>query len=134
MVKKYNLEPLDVVPYSARHSRATIDLVTGVQLVDGETRLFVYEGQPASFEPLNAMGRLMKMLERKQPNSNTAFTLMNSSITFPARLYNSFEMPTKLIKLRAPLPQLLLRSVTGPKPAPSPRPCHSAAQLSGAAV
>ena len=89
--------------------REDLDLVTGVQLVDGETRLFVYEGQPASFEPLNAMGRLMKMLERKQPNSNTAFTLMNSSITFPARLYNSFEMPTKLIKLRAPLPQLLLR-------------------------
>lgn len=89
--------------------REDLDLVTGVQIVDGETRLFVYEGQPACFEPLNAMGRLMRMLERRAPNSNTAFTLMNSNITFPTRLYNSFEMPTKLIKLRATLPQLLLR-------------------------
>ena len=89
--------------------REDLDLVTGVQIVDGETRLFVYEGQPASFEPLNAMGRLMTLLERKQPNSPLAFTLMNSSITFPHRLYNSFEMPTKLIKLRSTLPNLLLR-------------------------
>merc|ERR1712185_556492 len=51
----------------------------------------------------------MKLLERKQPNSNAAFTLMSSSITFPSRMYNSFEMPTKLIKLRSTLPQLLNR-------------------------
>ena len=89
--------------------REDLDLVTGIQIVDGETRLFVFEGQPATFEPLNAMGRLGKMLERTQPNSASAFTLMNTSITFPSRLYNTFEMPTKLIKLRATLPQLLLK-------------------------
>ena len=89
--------------------REDLDLITGMQLVDGETRLFMYEGHPASFKPLNAMGRLMTLLERKQPNSSTTFTLMNSSITFPNRLYNTFEMPTKLIKLRSTVPHLLLR-------------------------
>ena len=89
--------------------REDLDLVTGIQIVDGETRLFIFEGQPATYEPLNAMGRLGKMLERTQPNSNLAFTLMNTSITFPTRLYNTFEMPTKLIKLRSTLPQLLVK-------------------------
>lgn len=89
--------------------REDLDLITGLQLVDGETRLFAFEGLPATTEPLNAMGRLCALLERRAPNSATAFTLMNTAITFPARLYNTFEMPTKLIKLRAPLPQLLLR-------------------------
>jgi hypothetical protein len=89
--------------------REDLDLITGLQLVDGDCRLFILEGLPATTEPLNAMGRLGAMLERKRPNSATAFTLMNTSITFPARLYNNFEMPTKLIKLRATLPHLLQR-------------------------
>ena len=89
--------------------REDLDLITGVQLVDEQVRLFVFEGQPARFEPLNAMGRLGRMLERRQPNSASAFTLMNARLTFGERLYNTFEMPTKLIKLRQPLPKLLLR-------------------------
>jgi len=93
-------------------SREDLDLVTGVQLVDAECRLFVLEGLPATApdDPSpNAMGRLMKLLERRKPNSSTAFTLMDSSITFDHRCYNTFEMPTKLIKVRQPLPALLLR-------------------------
>ena len=34
---------------------------------------------------------------------------MDTSLIFSARVYNSFEQPTKLIKLRATLPQILLR-------------------------
>ena len=93
-------------------AREDLDLVTGVHLVDGECRLFFFEGLAATApdDPSpNAMGRLAKLLERRKPNSGTAFTLMDSSITFSERLYNTFEMPTKLIKLRQPIPALLLR-------------------------
>ncbi|KOO26167.1 flagellar associated protein [Chrysochromulina tobinii] len=93
-------------------AREDLDLVTGVHLVDGECRLFFFEGLAATApdDPNpNAMGRLAKLLERRKPNSGTAFTLMDSSITFSERLYNTFEMPTKLIKLRQPIPALLLR-------------------------
>ena len=88
-------------------ARDDLDLVTGVQLVDGETRLFILEGLAAN--ETNAMGKIGKLLERRNPNSSTAFTLLDTSISFPSRLYNMFEMPTKLIKLRATLPALLLR-------------------------
>lgn len=88
-------------------AREDLDLITGMQLVDGETRLFFFEGLAATDD--NAMGRLGKILERQVPNSSTAFTLMNTQITFPERLYNTFEMPMKLIKIRAPLPALLIR-------------------------
>jgi hypothetical protein len=90
-----------------------LDMISGVQLVDGPTRLFVLEGHAPAFgeddRPLNAMARLSLLLERTEPNSKTAFTLMDRRLIFTHRCYNSFELPTKLIKLRMPLPKMLLR-------------------------
>lgn len=89
-----------------------LDVITGVQLVDGATRLFLLEGKPPVYGegglPANGMARLSILLERTEPNSKTAFTLMDSRMTFPHRLYNTFELPTKLMKLKMPLPSLIL--------------------------
>ena len=82
-------------------------------MVDGAARFFLLEAHRAKYSdtglPLNGMARLEMLLERSAPNSSTAFTLMDSSLAFPKRIYASFEQTTKLIKLRMPLPQLILR-------------------------
>lgn len=90
-----------------------LDVISGVQLVDGLTRLLMLEGHAAVFaedgRPLNGMARLSILLERTVPNSKTAFTLMDRRMAFPRRCYNRFELPMKLIKLRMPLPEMILR-------------------------
>lgn len=90
-----------------------LDMVSGVQLIDGPTRLFVLEGHAPTFgddgRPLNAMARLSLLLARTEPNSKTAFTLMDRRMIFTRRCYSTFELPTKLIKLRMPLPEVILR-------------------------
>jgi len=85
--------------------RDDLDLITGLQLVDSEVRLFILEGHAA--KGTNGMAKLHRLLERIKPNSNESFTLMDTTITFPERLYADFEMPTKMFKLRATLPHLL---------------------------
>ena len=71
------------------------------------------QGQAAVYDDdgtaRNAMAKLGALLARTTPNEGQSFTLADTHLLFPNRLYNSFEMPTKLIKLRATLPQLLLR-------------------------
>ena len=57
---------------------------------------------------LNGMARLGQLLGRsEEPNSATSFTLKDETLLFPQRLYNTFELPTKLMKLRTTLPTLL---------------------------
>ena len=93
--------------------KETLDVISGVQLVDGEVRLFLLEGQPAITDPdgtaRNGMARLGALFARDEVNSATSFALADTHLLFPNRLYNHFETPTKLIKLRAPLPSLLRR-------------------------
>ena len=93
--------------------KETLDVISGVQLVDGEVRLFLLEGQPAITDPdgtaRNGMARLGALFARDEVNSATSFALADTHLLFPNRLYNLFETPTKLIKLRAPLPSLLRR-------------------------
>ena len=76
-------------------------------------RLFLLEGQPAITDPdgtaRNGMARLGALFARDEVNSATSFALADTHLLFPNRLYNHFETPTKLIKLRAPLPSLLRR-------------------------
>ena len=67
--------------------REDLDLITGMQLVDGETRLFMYEGHPASFKPLNDTGPLNDTARAQAAQLIHYLHLMNSSITFPNRLY-----------------------------------------------
>lgn len=76
-------------------------------------RLFLLEGQPAITSPdgtaRNGMARLGALFARDEVNSATSFALADTHLLFPCRIYNHFETPTKLIKLRAPLPSLLRR-------------------------
>ena len=93
--------------------REDLDVITGFQLVDLETRLFVFEGQAAQYDgkgtPINGMAKLGAALTRTKPNAGSEFTLMDEYLHFPSRVYNTFEMPTKLMRMRAPLPSLLRR-------------------------
>lgn len=93
--------------------REDLDVITGVQLIDGPTRLFVLEGHPAAFKadgrPENGMATLSILLERVAPNTKTSFTLSDRRLLFPGRCYGSFELPTKLFKIRLPLPELIVR-------------------------
>jgi len=78
-----------------------------------QVRLFLLEGQPAITSPdgtaRNGMARLGALFARDEVNSATSFALADTHLLFPCRIYNHFETPTKLIKLRAPLPSLLRR-------------------------
>jgi len=91
--------------------REELDIVSGVQLVDSEVRLFLLEGQAAIYDDdgtaRNAMAKLGALLARTAPNEGMSFTLADTHLLFPNRLYNSFETPVKLIKIRAALPALL---------------------------
>ena len=67
-------------------------------------RLFLLEGQAAIYDDdgtaRNGMARLGALLARDTPNTPTSFTLADTHLLFPQRLYNSFETPIKLIKAR----------------------------------
>jgi hypothetical protein len=96
------------------------DVITGFQLTDGLMRLFVLEGGAAQFtegaslesdapRPLNGMGELavlLKAASEREAVEQRRF-LINWKASFGRRLYGSFETPTKLIKLRQPLHELM---------------------------
>ena len=93
------LEMLELV--GDRRDPTTFDDISALM---EEVRLFLLEGQAAIYDDdgtaRNGMARLGALLARDTPNTPTSFTLADTHLLFPQRLYNSFETPIKLIKAR----------------------------------
>ena len=84
---------------------STIDVITGVQVIDSNFRIFVLEG-------LKDKGilRLLKENPRISRNTKEFKMLYNPEITFAERLYGEkYHVNIKKIKLRETLRQLILK-------------------------
>lgn len=72
-----------------------LDVITGFELIDSETRMYVFEGLSNG-----AMKKILKYMPKLQPNSKELTILKNKTIKFQDRLYLDFEMRIQMIKLR----------------------------------
>ncbi len=72
-----------------------LDLITGFELIDSETRMYVFEGLTNG-----AMKKILKYMPKEQPNSKELTILKNRTILFQERLYLDFDMRIQMIKLR----------------------------------
>lgn len=110
-----NLQGLGIVNGSERDVRTkkltqaerdstTLDFISGVEFMDKHFRVFVVEG-------LSEGG--MRLLEMKvpqtQPNTQLFKILKDPTIRFSKRLYASFDVDIKKVKLRTSLKALLAR-------------------------
>jgi hypothetical protein len=76
----------------------SLDYLTGFEILDGDFRLFVFEGLSDQ-----AMKRLDQSIGRIEPNSDLKKILKNPEIRFESRLYDLFNTDLKKIRLKGHL-------------------------------
>lgn len=79
------------------------DILTGVQVIDKDYRVFIIEGLATSVPGARAMAELTDALPRLVPNNRGFKMLRDHSISFYSRLYMGFDVDIKRIKLITPL-------------------------------
>jgi hypothetical protein len=89
-------------------------------LLDDDCRTVVLEGKVEG-----GLGRVMAALQREKRNDEGYRVLYNPRVRFTTRLYTCFNVDLRKIRLRYPLPHLMVRSW-----APIPR-CLCFAQCMG---
>jgi hypothetical protein len=83
----------------------TLDIITGVQVIDSSFRIFILEGLKGA-----GILRLIKENPRISKNTKEFKMLYNPEITFEKRLYGGkYHVNIKKIKLRETLRQLILK-------------------------
>ncbi|DBA02207.1 TPA: hypothetical protein N0F65_007617 [Lagenidium giganteum] len=87
----------------AECDNGTLDLITGIQVIDSQFRMIVLEGL-AEY----GMKLVHTRLERRGRNDAQGYRMFaNDHIRFTQRLYTAFEIDLKRIKLRHPLYMLM---------------------------
>ena len=96
---------LNTVELAPEHLQdETLDIITGVQVIDSNYRIFILEGL--------AQGNILNLLDevpRLSANSKEFKVLYNPEITFTERLYSTYNVDIKRIRLRETLRQLILK-------------------------
>ena len=77
--------------------------MTGIQLIDNEARIYIFEGLRDG-----SMKKLHEVMVKSAPNTKTFKILKNSNLTFLKRLYTDFNIEIKRVRFRPSLTQLLL--------------------------
>lgn len=81
-----------------------LDIITGVQIIDSDFRMIILEGvADKGMAVLNE--KLIRL--RKPPNADGNKLFANPDVRFTKRLYTTFGVDLKRIKLRSALPTLL---------------------------
>jgi len=80
-----------------------LDILTGIEVLDNDFRLFVLEGLREG-----AMRTFTERIEKAQPNTKQSKIIKNTNIGFLERLYADFNLDIKRIRLRPNLAELLL--------------------------
>ena len=78
-----------------------LNIITGFQVMDSNTRYFVLEGLSAG------INRLWNSIQLSEEDRKTIKCLYNSEVVFPSRSYLSFDVEIKKIKLFEPLENIL---------------------------
>jgi len=95
-----SLRSYQLTPEEAENAEAgTLDIVTGVQIIDDDYRMIIIEG--LAEEGMKKLGESVPRLEANNPQCTI---LWNPSVRFKKRLYTRFDVDLKKIKLRDPLP------------------------------